>query len=74
LGGRGGGEGGGMGEMMKVCIIKKFHPKFIFFLPTMVRGLVHLEEHDHNKIEYDNSKGFTKGLISSNGFDSRIQH
>jgi hypothetical protein len=52
LEGKGGGEGGGMGEMMKVCIIKKSHLKFIFFLPMMVRGLVHLEEHDHNKIEY----------------------
>jgi hypothetical protein len=31
-----------------------------FFLPMMVRGLVHLEEHDHNEIESNNSKGFTK--------------
>jgi len=60
LGGRGGGEGRRMGGMMKVCTIKKSHLKFFFFLPMMVRGLVHLKEHDHNEPKYDNSKGFTK--------------
>jgi hypothetical protein len=54
------GRGGGMGEMMKVCKLKKLHSKFIFFLAMMVRGLVHLEKHNHNKIEFDNSKGFKK--------------
>jgi hypothetical protein len=31
-----------------------------FFFPLMVRGLVHLEEHDHNEIKSDIFKGCTK--------------
>jgi hypothetical protein len=45
------GRGGGMGEMMKVCKLKKSHSKFIFFLAMMVTGFMHLEKHNHKKIE-----------------------
>jgi len=58
LGGRGRARGGGDDEGMHN---QKVSFEVLFFsFSLMVRGLVHLEEHDHNEIKFDIFKGCTK--------------